>query len=66
MANEPQTLSDIDQSLRQLYAENQERTAWLNTPHPWLNNATPMQFLEAGDADRVLDVLDALLTGAFM
>lgn len=63
--NDPQTLYDIAMSLEQLYGDESERKVWLVSPHPSLNNATPQQFIDAGDADRVLDVLDALLTGAW-
>lgn len=64
--NDPQTIEDIQRSLEQIYATEDERLMWLRSPHPSLNNATPGQFIQAGDADRVLDVLDALLTGSFM
>lgn len=38
---------------------------WMNAPNRTLNNATPMQFIAAGDTDRVLQVLDRLASGAF-
>lgn len=36
---------------------------WMQAPNPWLNNATPMQFIRAGDVDRVLDVIAGLAEG---
>lgn len=36
---------------------------WMNAPNPTLNNATPMQFIRAGDTDRVLAVLAGLADG---
>lgn len=38
---------------------------WMDAPNRSLNNATPMQFIRAGDTDRVLQVLDQLASGAF-
>lgn len=38
---------------------------WMNAPNRSLNNATPMQFIAAGDTDRVLQVLEQLAGGAF-
>ena len=38
---------------------------WYDAPNLSLHNATPRQYVEAGDADKVLDVLDRLIGGAF-
>jgi hypothetical protein len=38
---------------------------WMNAPNRSLNNATPLQFIAAGDTDRVLQVLEQLITGGF-
>jgi hypothetical protein len=38
---------------------------WYDAPNRLLNNASPRQFVEAGDADRVLEVLDQLASGSF-
>lgn len=39
---------------------------WMVSPNRMLNNATPEQFIAAGDVDRVLDLIDALASGAFV
>lgn len=36
---------------------------WMDTPNPSLNNATPTQFIKAGDTDRVLQILAGLADG---
>lgn len=36
---------------------------WLAIPNRWMNNATPMQFIRAGDTDRVLAILAGLADG---
>lgn len=38
---------------------------WLRSPNRSLNNATPLQFIAAGDTDRVLQLLAQLADGAF-
>jgi hypothetical protein len=38
---------------------------WMHAPNRTLNNATPLQFIEAGDTERVLQVLEQLITGAY-
>lgn len=38
---------------------------WMHAPNRSLNNATPLQFIGAGDTERVLQVLEQLITGAF-
>ena len=38
---------------------------WMNAPNPSMHNATPMQMIEAGDTERVLQVLEQLTTGSF-
>ena len=37
---------------------------WYDSPNPHLNAATPRQFVDAGDGWRVLQIIDALATGA--
>lgn len=36
---------------------------WMGAPNPWLNGATPMQFIAAGDTERVLGVITGLADG---
>jgi hypothetical protein len=36
---------------------------WMRSPNPSLNNATPLQFIAAGDTQRVLDLIMALAEG---
>lgn len=38
---------------------------WMRSPNPSLNNATPEQFCDAGDEDRVIGVLLGLIHGNF-
>lgn len=38
---------------------------WYDAPNPWLHNATPRQYVEAGDIDKVLQLIEQLVTGAF-
>lgn len=38
---------------------------WYEAPNPLLHNASPRQCVEAGDGDKVLDVVEMLATGAF-
>lgn len=38
---------------------------WYDAPNLSLHYATPRQYVEAGDADKVLAVLDRLIGGAF-
>ena len=44
----------------------EEAEFWLEAPHPQLHNATPMQYIEAGDGDKVLAILDRLDSGAYL
>ena len=37
---------------------------WYDAPNRLLNNASPRQFVDAGDVGRVLQVLDQLASGA--
>lgn len=43
-----------------------EGDLWMRSPNRLLNNATPMQFIAAGDTDRVLALIEALATGAHL
>ena len=38
---------------------------WYDTPNSRLNNATPRQFVEAGDGKKVLDLLTRMTDGGF-
>ena len=40
-------------------------TIWIDAPNPRLNNATPRQFVNAGDGQRVLDLLTGYAEGSF-
>jgi hypothetical protein len=40
-------------------------TIWIDAPNPRLNNATPRQFVDAGDGQRVLDLLTGYAEGSF-
>lgn len=37
---------------------------WMDSPNRLLNNATPLQFIAAGDVERVLQLIDMLADGA--
>jgi hypothetical protein len=38
---------------------------WLDAPNRALHNATPRQYVDAGDGDQVLAVIERLTTGAY-
>jgi len=38
---------------------------WLDAPNSQLHNATPRQCVEAGDADKVMGLIEQLATGSF-
>ena len=59
---------DPERTVRALAAEvwkHEGVDLWYDAPNPGLHNATPRQYVDAGDADQVLAMLDRLVNGAF-
>lgn len=39
---------------------------WYDAPNTRLHNATPAQYVRAGDGDKVLDLIEQLASGAIL
>lgn len=55
----------IVNGLRRLTGGKQDMVLiWLNSPHPELDDATPLELMKSGEIDVVVDLVDDMLTGA--
>ena len=62
-----ETAMDIDK-VRQAFSEfwaDELLEGWYNTANQHLNNATPAQFVAAGDTDRVLEAITSAAYGVY-
>jgi hypothetical protein len=58
------TIEQVAEAVSEVY-KPEGVTIWLDAPNKWLHNATPRQYVEAGDGDKVLALIEMLTTGSF-
>lgn len=64
MSNEPPTIEQVAAAAAEVY-KPEGVAIWLDAPNRALHNATPRQYVEAGDGDQVIALIERLAGGAF-
>lgn len=59
-------LQDLIDRLAAFYPKPEDRTLWLNSPHPLLAGDVPMDRILAGKREDVLQLIEQLETGAYV
>jgi len=59
------TRKQITKKAKETFTDEGIAKLWMSTPIRALNNATPNQFIAAGDGAKVVEVLDKIRLGCF-